>query len=94
MPVFDQSANPLMEVLRVFNYKKYVVLAAIINYINSMPTNTPDQKRRPGRPAIDPDRATLPIAIRLTTAQREKLAKLGGPPWVRDKIDKAKLPKE
>jgi hypothetical protein len=32
--------------------------------------------------------------IRLTEPQHEKLKKLGGAPWVRDKIDKAKLPKE
>jgi len=30
----------------------------------------------------------------MTARQREKLAKLGGPTWVRDKIDKAKLPNE
>jgi len=51
-------------------------------------------KKRPGRPSIDPSGETQPVAIRLTAGQREKLAKLGGPPWVREKIDKAKLPKE
>jgi hypothetical protein len=30
----------------------------------------------------------------MSSAQREKLGKLGGAPWVREKIDKAKLPKE
>jgi hypothetical protein len=27
-------------------------------------------------------------------AQRDKLARLGGAPWVRDRIDKAREPKE
>ncbi|MDQ0024337.1 hypothetical protein J2X90_002135 [Variovorax paradoxus] len=34
------------------------------------------------------------MAIRLTKGQKDKLDKLGGPPWVRERIDKAKLPKE
>lgn len=51
-------------------------------------------KKTRGRPAIDPSMQTQPIALRLTAEQREKLKKLGGPPWVRERIDKAKLPKE
>jgi len=43
---------------------------------------------------LDPSQATVPVQIRLTAAQRDKLGKLGGAPWVREKIDKAKLPKE
>lgn len=34
----------------------------------------------------------MPIAIRMTTGQRDKLGRLGGAPWVRKKIDKAKEP--
>lgn len=30
----------------------------------------------------------------MTEGQRDKLQVLGGAPWVRDRIDKAKLPKE
>ena len=56
-------------------------------------TKTP-AKKRPGRPAIDPGNDTQTVAIRMTAEQREKLTKLGGPPWVRERIDKAKLPKE
>lgn len=59
-----------------------------------MPQKPVPAKKRPGRPAIDPELQTQPIALRLTAAQREKLVRLGGPPWVREKIDKAKLPKE
>lgn len=49
-------------------------------------------KRGRGRPPVGPGQDTQPVNIRLTAEQREKLAKLGGPPWVRDKIDRAKLP--
>ena len=35
-----------------------------------------------------------PVTIKLNDAQREKLPKLGGAAWVRQKIDKAKLPEE
>jgi hypothetical protein len=34
------------------------------------------------------------VTIKLSEAQKEKLQVLGGAPWVRDRIDKAKLPKE
>lgn len=36
----------------------------------------------------------MPVAVRLTAEQRAKLEKLGGPPWIRDRIDKARLPME
>jgi hypothetical protein len=32
--------------------------------------------------------------VKLKSAQREKLTRLGGAPWVRDRIDKAREPKE
>jgi hypothetical protein len=56
-------------------------------------SKTPATKR-PGRPALAEEDQTIPITLRLTGAQRKKLAKLGGAPWVREKIDKAKLPNE
>ncbi|WP_422085415.1 hypothetical protein [Variovorax sp.] len=59
-----------------------------------MESQNPPSKKRPGRPSLDPSQATVPIQIRLTADQRDKLGKLGGAPWVREKIDKAKLPKE
>lgn len=50
----------------------------------------PEQKRR-GRPALPQDqRLTDRVEMRCTTAQREKLDRLGGPKWLRDRIDKAK----
>jgi hypothetical protein len=35
---------------------------------------------------------TVTISLRVTVAQREKLARLGGAEWVRGKIDRAKEP--
>lgn len=60
----------------------------------SMATQNAPAKKKPGRPAIEPGQETQVMAIRLTKGQKEKLDLLGGPPWVRERIDKAKLPKE
>ena len=35
---------------------------------------------------------TIPVTIRMTAPQKEKLSRLGGPQWVRNRIDKAKEP--
>jgi len=53
---------------------------------------TDQEPRRRGRPALDVGLETVPITVRLTLPQREKLQRLGGAPWVREKIDKAKEP--
>jgi hypothetical protein len=47
-----------------------------------------------GRPPIKDGEQSIPVMIRMTESQKEKLKRLGGPPWVRDRIDKAKEPKE
>lgn len=50
---------------------------------------------RPGsgrKPKVQSD-AMVPVMIRMRPEQKEKLEQLGGPPWVRDRIDKARLPK-
>jgi hypothetical protein len=58
----------------------------------------PKKKRggpRPGsgrKPLVEGE-ALQPVSIKMSGAQREKLGRLGGAPWVRDKIDKAKEPK-
>lgn len=62
-------------------------------YINSMPTK-PQSQRKPGRPPREDGEKTVPVAVRMTEGQRDKLQLLGGAPWVRKKIDQAKLPKE
>lgn len=48
---------------------------------------------RPGagkKPAVAGAPATSPVTIKLSEAQKEKLQRLGGAPWVRKAIDKAK----
>jgi len=48
--------------------------------------------RGQGRKPLDPANPTVPVSIKMTIPQREKLQRLGGPQWVRDRIDKAKEP--
>jgi len=50
--------------------------------------------RGQGRKPLPDGEATVPVMLRMKPAQKEKLARLGGAPWVREKIDKAKEPKE
>lgn len=35
---------------------------------------------------------TVPVTVRLTPPQRDKFERLGGAPWMRKTIDKAKEP--
>lgn len=49
----------------------------------------PHNDRNQGRKPIQEGQATVSMTIRLTAGQREKLHRLGGAAWVRDKIDKA-----
>ena len=58
-----------------------------------MPTKT-ITTRGPGRPPITEGADTVPVTIRMTAAQRAKLALLGGAQWVRERIDKAKAPEQ
>ena len=34
----------------------------------------------------------IPVSIKMKPAQRDKLLRLGGSPWVRERIDQAKEP--
>lgn len=36
----------------------------------------------------------VPVMVKMTQGQKSKLQRLGGPQWVRDRIDKAKEPIE
>lgn len=36
----------------------------------------------------------MTVSIKMTASQKAKLAKLGGPDWVRKMIDRAKQPQE
>lgn len=48
--------------------------------------------RGQGRKPLAEGEQTVMFALRMTAAQREKLALLGGAEWLRSKIDKAKTP--
>lgn len=50
--------------------------------------------RGQGRKPKEISDAMKSVSIKMTDAQRAKLTKLGGAPWVRERIDKAKLPSE
>ena len=46
--------------------------------------------RGQGRKPIKEGQDTVTVSLRMTEAQRDKLALLGGAEWVRQRIDKAK----
>ena len=48
--------------------------------------------RGQGRKPVAEGEQTVTVSLRMTEAQREKLARLGGAEWVRGKIDRAKKP--
>ena len=48
--------------------------------------------RGQGRKPIKEGQGTVTVSLRMTEAQRDKLALLGGAEWVRQRIDKAKAP--
>lgn len=48
--------------------------------------------RGQGRKPVKAGKETVTVSLRVTVAQREKLARLGGAEWVRGKIDRAKEP--
>lgn len=56
--------------------------------------NTQKQRGGPGRgqgrKPVKQGEETVTVSLRMTTSQRDKLARLGGAEWVRKKIDKAK----
>ena len=48
--------------------------------------------RGQGRKPLEEGQETVTLSVRLTVAQREKLERLGGAAWLRDRIDKAREP--
>ena len=48
--------------------------------------------RGQGRKPVKEGEETVTMSIRVTVTQREKLERLGGAAWVREKIDRAKEP--
>lgn len=50
--------------------------------------------RGQGRKALPEGEAMVPVSIKMRPDQRDKLSVLGGPQWVRNKIDAAKVPQK
>lgn len=57
-----------------------------------MPNKRGGHGRGQGRPPVKAGEETVTVSLRMTQAQREKLERLGGAKWVRDRIDRAKEP--
>jgi hypothetical protein len=57
-----------------------------------MEPKRPPNARGQGRPPIAPEDRARVGSIRLTAAQWAKLHALGGAAWLREKIDRARLP--
>lgn len=57
-----------------------------------MTSNRGGPGRGQGRKPVAEGRQTVTVSLRMTEAQRDKLALLGGAEWVRQRIDKAKAP--
>ena len=48
--------------------------------------------RGQGRKSVAEGQSTVTVSLRMTEGQRDKLQRLGGAKWVRQRIDKAKSP--
>jgi hypothetical protein len=45
-----------------------------------------------GRKPLEPGVKTVPVVVRVTELQKAKLTRLGGPRWIRARIDAARDP--
>jgi hypothetical protein len=48
--------------------------------------------RGQGRKPLNPESQTVVVSVKMTAEQRGKLQRLGGAPWVRTRIDRAREP--
>ena len=48
--------------------------------------------RGQGRKPVAEGKPTVTVSLRMTEGQRDKLQRLGGAKWVRQRVDKAKAP--
>ncbi|MGJ7529195.1 hypothetical protein [Variovorax sp. GB1P17] len=62
--------------------------------MNEVKPNSSDEAQGRGRPRLPEGEAMVPVMVKMKPSQKEKLQRLGGAPWVRERIDKAKEPKE
>lgn len=47
-----------------------------------------------GRKPLLEGTLAVPVMVKMTQAQKDKLQRLGGPVWIRERIDRAKEPKD
>lgn len=79
--------------MKIKRIQKYLAQARNNAYINPMDATKAQQVGRGrGRPPLEDGVDTIPVTVRMTAPQKEKLTRLGGSGWVRDRIDKAKEP--
>ncbi len=50
--------------------------------------------RGQGRPPVKAGEETVTVSLRMTPPQREKLERLGGAKWMRERIERAKEPND
>lgn len=55
-------------------------------------TNRGGAGRGQGRKPLKAGEGTVTVTVKMTDGQKAKLARLGGAPWVRARIDKAREP--
>lgn len=60
--------------------------------MENKPTGRGGPGRGQGRKPLKEGQESVIVPLRMTAGQKEKLARLGGAQWVRDRIDKAKEP--
>lgn len=60
----------------------------------SKPTGHGGAREGAGRPRLQEGADTVVVSTKMSTAQRDKLQRLGGAPWIRERIDKARDPKD
>jgi hypothetical protein len=48
--------------------------------------------RGQGRKPLPEGEAMVPVTVKMKPTQRDKLSRLGGGTWIRQKIDRAKVP--
>lgn len=89
------SARRAIHAISTDDRAKVLALNLLNDYINvvAAKNQTDNGKvRGRGRPAIQAGEETVPVTVRMTLPQRDKLARLGGPKWLRDRVDKAREP--
>ncbi len=60
--------------------------------MENKPTGRGGPGRGQGRKPLKEGQESVIVPLRMTADQKEKLARLGGAQWVRERIDKAKEP--